>query len=153
MSAAWLAGYSLLAAVWLAALALTWTRWSRVGVAVAMVVQAVAGTVDAAGYEGPMHVAWALTFWLPMNLPLIPLLFMEPDHPRLTLALLAAGRWRDAVARLMGFRWLIVAAGVVLLNRAGWSALDGLWEYGWVLIPALLFTLAAIPRLHKPATA
>jgi hypothetical protein len=145
---------SLLAAVWLAALALTWTRWSRVGVAVALVVQAVAGTVEAAGYGGEMHFAWALKFWLPMSLPLLPLLFMEPDRPRLTLALLAVGRWRDAVAQLTGFRWLVVAAGVVLLNRAGWTALEGLERaYGWVLLPALLFALAAIPRLHKPATA
>ncbi len=53
---------SLLAIVWLAALALTWTRWSRVGVAVALAVQAIAGTADAARYEGEMHVAWALTF-------------------------------------------------------------------------------------------
>jgi len=152
ISVAWLAERSLLAAVWLAALALTWTRWSRVGVVIALVVQAVAGTVDAAGYEGELHVAWALTFWLPMSLPLLPLLFMEPDRPRLTLALLAVGRWRDAVAQLAGFRWLFVAAGVVLLNRAGLDVLRG-WVDSWLLPPALLFTIAAIPRRRRPATA
>src|SRR4051794_194602 len=73
---AFISQWTLLAAVWVAALALTWTRWSRVGVAVALVVQVVVGTVRAAGYEGEMHLAWALSFWLPMSLPLLPLLFM-----------------------------------------------------------------------------
>src|SRR5262245_3561373 len=64
----------IVAPVWVAALALTWTRWSRLGVGVALVVQAVAGTVHAALYGGEMHLSWVLTFWLPMSLPLVPLL-------------------------------------------------------------------------------
>lgn len=144
---------SLLAAVWLAALALTWTRWSRVGVAVALVVQAVVGTMIAMSDEGEVHLWWVLTFWLPMSLPLLPLLFMEPERPRLTLALLAVGRWRDAIAQLRGWRWLFVAAGVVLLNRAGWATFGHQQPYIWVLIPILLFALAATPRRHRPATA
>jgi hypothetical protein len=143
-----------LAVMWLAAFVLIWTPWSRVGLAAALAVQAVAGTVDAAAYDGPMHLAWALTFWLPMSLPLLPLLFMQPQRPRLTLALLALGRGRDALALLTGFRWPLVAVAVVLLNRAGWAVLRGFrWEYGWVLIPALLFALAATPLLRRPVTA
>jgi hypothetical protein len=153
VSVASLAQRSALAAVWIAALALTWTRWSRAGVAVAVVVQGVLGTIEAARYPGEMHLGWALTFWLPMSLPVLPLLFMEPERPRLTLALLAVGRWRDAIAQLSGWRWLGVAAAVVLLNRAGWVILVGYWGYGWVLIPALLFTLAAIPCRRKSSTA
>ncbi len=89
-----------------------------------------------------------------MSLPVLPLLFMQPDRPRLTLALLAMGRWRDAVAQLAGFRWPLVAVGVALLNRAGWGALRGIrWEYGRVLLPALLFAVAAIPWPRWPAKA
>src|SRR4051812_904621 len=57
------------AIAWVTALVLTWTRWSRAGVAAALLVQAVAGTVVAAGYGGELRLAWVLTFWLPMSLP------------------------------------------------------------------------------------
>jgi hypothetical protein len=142
------------AAAWLVAFALCWTRWSRPAVATAMVVQMATSLADAAGYEGDMHAAWALTFWLPMSLPLLPLLFFrKPNRPRLTLALLAMGRWREAMAELSGWRWPLVAAGVVLLNRSAWRALQG-QDWAVAFAPtALLFALAALPRLRSPATA
>jgi hypothetical protein len=154
------------ATAWLAALAFTWTRWSRAGVGVAIAVQALAGTAQASTYPGEMRLGWALTFWLPMSLPLIPLLFATPDRPRLTVALAFVGRWHDAVRQLAGWRWIAVAAGVVLLNHAAWGAsrwkvygLDGLlrfdpWAVAIAFLPQLvLFGLAAVPRLRSPATA
>src|SRR5262245_41868486 len=69
VSLAWCTQRWLLAAAWIAALALTWTRWSRGGVAGAIVVQALLGTAAAAHYGGPMPLWWVLTFWLPMTLP------------------------------------------------------------------------------------
>lgn len=117
-----------------------------------MVVQAVGGSIAGATHGGEFW-WWSPTFWLPMSLPVLPLLFMAPARPRRTLALLLVGRWRDAVAELEGWRWLFVAAGTVLLNRVGWIVLDGYYARGWVLIAALLFIVAAIPRRHDLARA
>jgi hypothetical protein len=153
ISLAWFAYGWLLAAVWLAALLLTWTRWSRAGVAVVIAVQAVVGSIGAAMHN---DFWWSMTVWIPMSLPVIPLLFMKPERPRLTFALLMVGRWRDAVAELKGWRWLLVAVGTVLLNRFGWFVLGTYYFVSPVpvwLLPPLLFLLAAIPRRHKPATA
>lgn len=154
------------AAIWLAALALTWSRWSRAGVGAAIVLQALAGTAQASTYPGDMRLGWALTFWLPMSLPLIPLLFVDPDRPRLTVALAFVGRWRDAFQQLAGWRWIAVAAGIVLLNHAAWGAsrchvygANGLLRFDpWAVViaflpPAILFGLATLPPARSPATA
>jgi hypothetical protein len=159
-------GPSIVALAWLAALALTWTRWSRAGVGTALLVQAAAGISQAASYAGEMHVPWMLTFFLPMSLPLLPLLFMAPERPRLTLALAFVGRWRDAARSLAGLPWLAVALGVILLNRAAWRALawpvdaldGGLVLDPWALLtvfapPAALVVLAALPERRARATA
>ena len=148
----------IVAVAWLAALTLTWTRWSRVGVGAALLVQAAAGLLRAASYGGEMHIPWVLTFFLPMSLPLLPLLFMAPERPRLTLALAFVGRWGDAARSLAGFRWIAVALGVVLLNHTGWGALrwpEHALDGGLVFDPrviltvfvpqAALFGLAALP--------
>ncbi len=76
VSVGWLVERSIVAAAWSVALALTWTRWSRVGVGAAIVVQAIAGTAVATTYGGPIPIPWALTFWLPMSLLLLPLLVL-----------------------------------------------------------------------------
>jgi hypothetical protein len=116
-----------------------------------------------------MHLAWALTFWLPMTLPLLPLLFLAPERPRLTLAFAVVGRWRDADATIAGWSWVLVAAGLIALNRAGWNALEmHVWDPGMpesVLrfepvrfaaafsTVAVLLALAAIPVMFQPSTA
>ncbi len=154
------------AAAWLAALALIGTRRSRAGVGIAILVQAVAGTVQARSYPGDLRLGWALTFWLPMSLPLIPLLFASPDRPRLTLALAVVGRWREALRQLTGFRWIAVATGIVLLNHAAWAAsrsnvygADGILRFDpWAVVTAflpqaILFGLAALPQGRSSATA
>jgi hypothetical protein len=165
------------AAAWSLALALTWTRWSRVGVAGAVAAQVVSGAVltDIHSYyqfcsvdDGPVRsyldLQPLLSSFVPMILPVLPLLFLIPERPRLTVALALVGRFRDAARSLAGFRWLLVAAGVVLLARSGLEALDW-WRFddegvpyfrmGAVVVAfvpqAVLFALAAIPRLRWPA--
>jgi hypothetical protein len=159
------------AAGWVVAIALfaSGSRWGRAALGATIAGQIVSGTMRAAGYPGEFHVAWALTFWLPMTLPLLPLLFMAPSRPRLTLALALLGRWRDAYATLAGWNWVLVAAGLVALNRAGWDALEmHVWDPGVSVSvvrfeplrvmsafahAAALWGLAAIPTAPKAATA
>ena len=148
------------AAAWLAALALLWTRWARAGAAVAIAVQVAAGVAeDSRLYEYTLA-------WLPIVLPVLPLVVMEPERPRLTVALALVGRWRDAGRALAGWRWGLVAAGTVLLARSGGRALH-CWVYDsdWTLhfdpeavfnafIPqAVLFGIAALPRRAGSARA
>lgn len=145
------------------------SRWARPALGVTILCQIVGGTLRAASYPGDMHLGWALTFWLPMTLPLLPLLFMAPERPRLTMAFAVVGRWRDAYATLAGWNWVLVAAGLIALNRAGWNALEmHVWDPG---VPesvlrfepmrfaaafstvALLWGLSAIPATFQPSTA
>ena len=154
------------AAAWLTASAVVWTRWSRAGIGFGILVQAFGGMAQASTYSGEMRLGWALTFWLPMVLPLIPLLFLSPDRPRLVLALAGVGRFRDALRQLAGWRWIAVATGVALLNHAAWGAsrcrvygADGLLRFDpWAVVVAflpqfVLFGLAAVPPARTPATA
>jgi hypothetical protein len=147
---------------WTLALALVWTRWSRVAVAVAVVAQAWAAVAMTAGLD---EVGVTLSAFMPRCLPVLPLLFMAPERPRLTVALALVGRWRDAARTLAGSRWVIVATGVLLLERSGWASLSTAWSSEdsiripgqGILIafvpPAVLFGLAALPRLRRSATA
>ena len=141
------------AAAWLAALALLWTRWARAGAAVAIAVQVAAGMAEASRFD-----TGTLT-WPPLVLPVLPLVFMAPERPRLTVALALVGRWRDAGRALAGWRWIVVAMGTFLLARSGGRALH-CWVYDFdgalnfslesvlnAFIPqALLFGAAALPR-------
>jgi hypothetical protein len=154
--------YLIPAAAWALALALTWTRWSRIAVALAMVTQVWAAVAMTAG----MHeLGVTLSAFMPPCLPIVPLLFMVPEHPRLTAALALIGRFRDAAGTLAGWRWPLVAAGVLLLDRSGWAALSTSWSSeASIRIPGqdiliafapqiVLFGLAAIPRRRVLATA
>jgi hypothetical protein len=147
---------------WALALALAWTRWSRIAIALAVVAQAWAAVARTAGL-GEFGVT--LSAFVPSCLPVLPLLFMAPERPRLTVALALVGRWRDAARTLAGLRWPMVAMGVVLLERSGWASLSTAWSSGdslripgqGILIafvpPAVLFGVAALPRLRWKATA
>lgn len=148
------------AATWLAALALTWTRRSRAGVAVAIAVQIAAGVTEAMRFDDGTFA------WLTLVFPVLPLVIMAPDRPRLTAALALMGRWRDAGKTLAGWRWIAVALGTLLLARSGERSLR-CWEYdvSWTLhfapgailaafIPqAFFFGIAALPRRSLPAMA
>ncbi len=154
--------YLLPAAAWPIAFALTWTRWSRLAVALAVVAQTGAAVAMTA-HMGELRIT--LSAFLPLCLPVLPLLFMAPERPRLTVAFAVVGRWRDAAQTLAGWRWVLVAIGILLLDRSGWAALSTTWSSeDWFRIPGqdvlmafvpqlLLFGVAALPRLRWPATA
>lgn len=154
--------YLIPGAAWVLALALAWTRWSRMAVALAMVAQAWAAVAMTAGMD---DLGVILSAFMPRCLPVLPLLFMAPERPRLTIALALVGRWRDAARTLSGVRWPLVAMGILLLERTGWASLSTEWSSEdairipgqGILIafvpPAVLFGLAALPRLRWRATA
>jgi hypothetical protein len=162
---------------WSAALALTWTRWSRSGVALAIAVQIISGAfladipvnyqyckIDDGPVRSYLDLQPLLSAFMPQILPAIPLLFLVPDRPRLTMALALVGRWRDAGRSLAGWRWVLVAAGVALLARSGLEGLDW-WNFNEDGVPyfragaigvafapqVVLFALAELPRLRWPA--
>jgi hypothetical protein len=142
-----------------AILLLTGARGARLALGCAILAQLVTGTMHAASYPGDMHVAWALTFWLPMTLPLVPLLIMTPERPRLTIALALVGRWRDAHATLAGWRWPLVAYVVVMTNRAVWDLLRHVAQdqvssfYRAPVFELMLLVVAALPRERATSAA
>lgn len=150
--------YLLPFAAWLVAFALAWTRWSRAAVAVAVLAQTAAAIVMTASLG---EVSVTMSACMPLCLPVLPLLFMAPERPRLTVALALLGRWREAAHTLKGFRWPFVALGVLLLERSGWASLGtAKSSEDWIRIPgqdiliafapqAALFALAVIPRRSK----
>jgi hypothetical protein len=154
--------YLIPGAAWALALVLAWTRWSRIAVAVAMVAQAWGAVAMTANMD---EFGVTLSAFVPSCLPVLPLLFMSPERPRLTIALALVGRWRDAARTLAGWRWPVIAIGVLLLERSAWTALSTAWSsedsiripgQGILLafVPqAVLFGLAALPRLRSTATA
>ncbi len=170
---------SMLPAVgWALALAISWTRWSRLGLALGIATQVYAGAfldppiVARVDYqmgdvmtESYLNLEPLLSSFLPRCLPLVPLLFMAPTRPRYTAALALVGRWTDAARELTGLRWILVAAGVLALHSAAPEALrwwvineDGRVSFWWsrvlgALAPcAMLFGVAAIrtPRDRRP---
>jgi hypothetical protein len=165
------------ALAWPLALALTWTRWSRLGIALGIAVQVYAGAILEAPIvqrvdyqmgevmtQSYLDLEPLLSSFLPRCLPLLPLLFMAPIRPRYAAALALVGRWRDATRELAGVRWMLVAAGVLALHLAAPEALqwwgideDGhvffqAWGIAAALAPcAILFGLAAIPERRERA--
>jgi hypothetical protein len=152
------------------ALALTWTRWSRVGIAIGIIAQVYAGVVvghpfiervdyrlDGVMTESYLDLAPLLSSFLPRCLPLVPLLFMAPSRPRYAAALALVGRWTDAAREFAGLRWILVAAGVLALHSAAPEALEwwtidehgrvgfDVWRVAGALLPCMiLFGVAAI---------
>ncbi len=97
-------------------------------------------------------------------LPMLPLLFVDPEHPRRTVALASIGRFRDAARTLTGWRWPLVALAVFFFNRTVTAAFAAIyWDNGaikftpWEMLTALapcaiLLGLAALPRLRPLTT-
>jgi hypothetical protein len=130
-------------AIWLAALALVAarSRWSRAMVAVAICAQAVVGTTEAAAYGEPFDLFFTLRFFVPMTLPLLP------------LVLFAAPRWFQARALLFGagaWRAVLAAATLISLNHAAVALFSNLSRGAAVYsteawaVPALAFALGAV---------
>jgi hypothetical protein len=110
------------ATAWVAALVLVaaGSRWARLAVGAAMVLHAVVAGGEAVHCD---RVLFVLTRFLPMSVPLLPLLVLRVERPRVVLALAALGRWREARARFGGVGVLAVAAALVSLNHASWDML------------------------------
>jgi hypothetical protein len=115
----------LMAPVWIAALVSVCcgVGWSRIAVGVAICAQVVVGTTEAAGYGGPLGLPFALRFFGPMSLPLLPLVVLRAAEPRAVLVSLAGGWWREALGRFGGLRTSVVAVALISLNRGAYDIL------------------------------
>jgi hypothetical protein len=155
---------------WTLALALQWTRWSRLGTAFGIAahvyaalaydtppIERVDTLIDGVRSQSYLDLMSLFTKFVPTCLPVIPLLFMAPARPRHVAALALVGRWEEAARELAGIRWVLVAAGVLVLHTAFPEALrwwrisiDGRVHFnGWyiarqLVVCALLFGAAAI---------
>jgi hypothetical protein len=157
-------------AILLAALALQWTRWSRLGIFAVVVAELLTLGVSWGGYPMTHSTVAGLPFATQATmfavsssplLGLLPLLVLEPEHPRLTTALALVGRWRDAARSLAGWRWILVAVGLYLVGSAVASTLAATlgdddtralipWEIVESIAPCVvLFGLAALPRRRR----
>lgn len=163
---------------WTLALALQWTRWSRVGIAIGIgahvyaalaydmpSIERVDTLIDGVRSQSYLDLTPLLTKLVPACLPVIPLLFLGPESPRRVAALALVGRWDETARDMAGIRWVLVAAGVLVLHTAFPEALrwwrisiDGRVHFnGWYIarqmVPcALLFGAAAFkPPLRRRA--
>lgn len=161
-------GTWLTAVLWLTALTLVaaGSRLARLGIAVAILAQAVIGAMQAVGHtyapREPAYVAaFVLSLFLPMCLPLLPLVVLRVEEPRLVLALATLGRWREARARFGGLGPLAVALALLSLHAGANGLLqhiyygstardlargiyDGLRPLGGWTFPAPMFALAML---------
>jgi hypothetical protein len=144
------AAYVVVAVGWITALAFiaAGSRWSRGVVVAAIFAQAATGYASATDYGSPPSAPFALLFFLPMCLPLLPLVVLPVEQPRIALALIGLGRWREARSMLGGVGPLLVAAALVTLNRGAVDLCVHLQhEQGWMAtawwVPAGLFVVAA----------
>ena len=73
--------------------------------------------------RGDAGLAFALRFFGPMSLPLLPLVVRPAVEPRAALGLLANGRWREAIGRFGGVRAGLAAVALIPLNRGAYDLL------------------------------
>lgn len=153
-----------------ALIVLTWSRLSRA--ALLIVVAVLLWQADSTPFGEPASTPYALArffFWRHGDVArFLPLLFVTPELPRLTVALALVGRWRDAWATLAGWRWLLVALGVLQIDRLvhdlGQSMYGSMSDTGPVILEfrtddlfaavapfAILFGLAALPAWQSRA--
>lgn len=94
------------AASWLVALALiaAGSRWARPAM------------VATLAWHFALNWGWGWG-WIPMCVPLLPLVVWRVEEPRVVLAMLALGRWREAAARSGGVMVVAVAVATVATNR------------------------------------
>lgn len=134
-------------------LLVTGSRWARAVVVLGILVQLAHGALEAVKYltpgdlgDVPMKAVVRATLGhsgLALCLGMLPLVAWRLERPRLVLALLALGRFRDAWARAGGGIALLAAVPVVALNHAMMSffresraGLVGLAALGLVLLVA-----------------
>lgn len=66
------------------------------------------------GERSATHLHEDTLAWLPLVLPVLPLVVLTPERPRLTAALALVGRWRDAARMLVGWRERAFELGAVV---------------------------------------
>jgi hypothetical protein len=168
----WLAVLAMLGALALIALG---SGWSRAMVGAVIFARLVNNSTNARSYDEitPLVV---LGEFLALS-PLLPLVLLRVGEPRLVLALLALGRWREALARSGGLRTALIAAAVVSLHRgarAAFASFPDYWPhrvtkalealgfdpyvwtaYVWTgaMLPVILFALAALATWAIPPRA
>ena len=104
------------------------SRWGRGVVALGIFAQLACGLVEAARIYPPevfadisvhrLAMSWLWRSGVALCLPLVPLVAWRAEPLRVTVALLAMGRWRDAWTRSGGTVALLAAAPVIAINRA-----------------------------------
>jgi hypothetical protein len=154
-----------------ALIVVTWTRYSRLAVAALIVVFAWQLEPTFATFPSSLAVRVICVVRPYAELvSLLPLLFITPERPRLTVALALLGRWREAARTLAGWRWPLVAVGVLLFRDVAgvfarsfggmsadnapavlcWDVCDTFCAIGPFLAP---FLIAALPPWRRLATA
>jgi hypothetical protein len=111
----------------LLALVAAGSRWARPVAALTILGRIALGFAEGRHYGGVPSFAFTMRFAMPA-LPLLPLALLRVEAPRVVLALLAHRRWREAALRFGGAVPVLVAAGVVSLNHAGWMLSGRLHE-------------------------
>src|SRR5262249_11247990 len=110
---------------WFVAMALVaaGSGWSRAAVGAAILAKVV---LEGDGFGWTPTFArispWIIQALLLVALPLIPLVVSRVEEPRVVLALLALGRWREAYARSGGWRTALIAVAVVSIERGARAA-------------------------------
>lgn len=111
------------------------SRWARASVLLGILVQLIYG-VSTAVFLYPRYTWPQLGMscvvlsslqctGIAMCLGMLPLVLWRVEHPRVVLALLALGRWRDAWARSGGAVAVLAALPVIALNHALRDVFDG----------------------------
>jgi hypothetical protein len=135
------------AALWLVALLFiaAGSRWARLAVAAAILGQVAFGLREGAErWSADFPLAWVLIPIVPVCVPALPLAFVRVESPRVVVALVVLGRWREAAARVGSVVPVLVAAGVFAGNRAVLDVLRGGFP-----VTAYLFGAAGIASMAQ----
>jgi hypothetical protein len=136
----WPAGSWLVAALWLLAVGMVAAGAGRArsAVVVAIVAQTALGLHEAVSHPADMQVlpfpeskvALVLGLFVPVCLPALPLAFLRVTRPRLAIAQLALGRWREAREQAGGVGVLMVTIAVLCLHVGLRDLLEDVFRTG-----------------------
>ena len=149
----------------------TWTRYSRIAVAALVVYLAWQVEPDSSTFPSvlSLRVIYAVRPYVEI-VSFLPLLFITPERPRMTVALALVGRWREVARSLAGWRWPLLGVGVFLFGDVAgifarsfygmsldnhpavlcWNVRDTFYAIAPSLAP---FVIAALPPWRRLATA
>jgi hypothetical protein len=118
----WGLGYALFLPGWIATVVLlvAGSRWARPAVATMILLRVAEAGIHT--YERQLGHADA-TLFVSVLAPVLPLVVLRLEEPRVVLALAALGRWREALARSGGVVALLIALAVLSTHEAAFQAL------------------------------